>query len=42
MLCCPSCAIQYLDSVPADSREQERRSCEKNFHFLVGEKNQLL
>jgi len=39
MLCCPSCAVQYLDSErsPADDREQELRGFEKNTHFFIGE-----
>lgn len=39
LLCCPSCTIQYLDSKrpPADSREEELRAGEKNFHFFIGE-----
>jgi hypothetical protein len=39
MLCCPSCAIQYMDweRPPADSREEELRAYEKNTHFFIGE-----
>ena len=39
MLCCPSCAIQYLESarVPADGHEQELRTYEMSLHFLIGE-----
>jgi hypothetical protein len=39
MLCCPSCAIQYLYSTraPADIREEELRAYEKNTHFFIGE-----
>jgi len=40
MLCCPSCAIQYIDSArsPADSREEELRAYEKSTHFFfIGE-----
>jgi len=39
MLCCPSCAIQYLDSArpPVNSREEELRAFEKSFHFFIGE-----
>jgi len=39
MLCCPSCAIQHLDSLrpPTDSREEELRAYERNTHFFIGE-----
>ena len=39
MLCCPSCAIQYIDSArpPADGYEEELRAYEKNTHFFIGE-----
>lgn len=39
MLCCPSCAIQYLDSArpPADSHEAELRASEKTTRFFIGE-----
>jgi hypothetical protein len=39
LLCCPSCAVQYLDSArpPADSREEELRAYEKSTHFFIGE-----
>jgi hypothetical protein len=39
VLCCPSCAIQYLDSarVPVDIYEEELRAYEKNTHFFIGE-----
>ncbi|PWU11958.1 MAG: hypothetical protein C5B50_22375 [Verrucomicrobia bacterium] len=39
MLCCPSCAIQYIDSArpPANSAEEELRAFEKNDHFFIGE-----
>lgn len=38
MFCCPSCAIQYLESTrtPADSREAELRGYEKSTHFFIG------
>ncbi len=38
-LCCPSCAIQYLDSArpSADSHEEELRAYEKTTHFFIGE-----
>jgi hypothetical protein len=38
LLCCPECAIQYIDSarVP-DFREQELRAYENNFHFFIRE-----
>ena len=38
-LCCPSCAIQYIDSArpPADSAEEELRAYEKSTHFFMGE-----
>ncbi len=40
MLCCPSCAIQYLDSArpPADSPEEEElRAYEKATRFFFAE-----
>jgi hypothetical protein len=39
MLCCPSCAVQYINSAraPADDREEELRACEKSTHFFIGE-----
>ena len=39
MLCCPSCAIQYMDSgrASADSRKEELRAYERSTHFFVGE-----
>ncbi len=39
MLCCPSCAIQYMDSArpPADGREEQFRAYEKSTHFFIGE-----
>jgi hypothetical protein len=39
LLCCPSCAVQYIDSArpPADSREEELRANEKSTHFFIGE-----
>jgi hypothetical protein len=39
MLCCPSCAIQYLDSArpPEDNAEEELRAYEKSTHFFIGE-----
>lgn len=39
LLCCPSCAVQYIDSArpPADSREEELRDREKSTHFFIGE-----
>ncbi len=39
MLCCPSCAIQYVDSArpPADSHEAELRASEKTTRFFIGE-----
>ena len=39
MLCCPSCAIQYMDSArpPANDTEDEMRAYEKNNHFFIGE-----
>ena len=39
MLCCPSCAIQYIDSAraPTDIREQELRAYENSVHFFIGE-----
>ena len=38
MFCCPSCAMQYIDSTrtPADSRAEELRAYEKSTHFFVG------
>ena len=38
LLCCPSCVIQYYDSVrpPADSRDEELRAYEKGTHFFIG------
>jgi hypothetical protein len=39
LLCCPLCAVQYIDSAraPADSREEELRACEKSTHYFIGE-----
>jgi len=39
LLCCPLCALQYIESAqaPADSREEELRACEKSPHFVIGE-----
>jgi len=39
LLCCPSCAVQYIDSArpPADGREEELRAYEKSTHFFIGE-----
>ncbi len=39
MFCCPSCAIQHIDSTrePTDSREQELRAYEKNTRLFIGE-----
>jgi hypothetical protein len=39
MLCCPYCAIQYIDSAraPADTREQELRAPQDGVHFLTRE-----
>jgi len=39
LLCCPSCAVQYIDSArpPADSREEELGAYEKSAHFFIGE-----
>ena len=38
IFCCPSCAIQYLESTraPADGRTDELRAYEKSTHFFVG------
>ena len=38
MFCCPSCAIQYIDSrqAPADGPEKELHTYEKTTHFFVG------
>jgi hypothetical protein len=42
LLCRPSCAIQYIESArpPVDSREEELRAGENNFHFFIGEEKQ--
>ena len=39
MLCCPDCAMQYLDSArpPADDREQELRTYEQSVHLFIGD-----
>ena len=39
ILCCPSCAIQYLDAArpPVDSQEEELRRYERSTHFFIGE-----
>ena len=39
MLCCPFCAVQYIDSTraPADDREEELHAYEKSTHFSIGE-----
>ena len=39
ILCCPYCAIQYLDTArtTADDREQQLRAYEKSTHFFIGE-----
>jgi hypothetical protein len=39
MLCCPSCAVQYIDSArpPVDNYEEELRAYEKYNHFFIGE-----
>jgi hypothetical protein len=39
LLCCPSCAVQYIDSArpPADIREEELRAYEKTTFFFIGE-----
>jgi len=39
MLCCPFCAIQFIDSArpPADSREEELCASEKSTNFFIGE-----
>ena len=39
LLCCPDCALQYLErtQAPGDLPEQELRAYEHNFHFFIGE-----
>ncbi len=39
MLCCPDCAIQYMDSArpPTNDAEGEMRAYEKRNHFFIGE-----
>ena len=39
LLCCPSCAIQYIDSTqtPSERLERERRECENDLRLFVGE-----
>jgi len=39
LLCCPSCAIQYLESarVPASTQEEEFSAREKSVHLFIGE-----
>jgi len=40
LVCCPDCAIQYMDSArpPTNDAEDEMRACEKRSHFFIGEK----
>jgi hypothetical protein len=39
LLCCPFCAVRYIESAraPADDREEELRAYEKSTHFFIGE-----
>jgi hypothetical protein len=37
VLCCPTCALSYFDSLhpAANGDEQDRATCEQSLHFLV-------
>jgi hypothetical protein len=39
LLCCPDCAIQYIDStrIPSDPLEEELLAYEKRNHFFIGQ-----